>query len=123
MSAPEAPDPTLLASLRDMRRQWGRDTVVRLAEMFSGQSSRLAELHRAVVDGNAAAAVEAAHYLKGTARSLGAERLAELFLEQEMRGRDGNLAGSEPLLAALTQEWERVAKAFEILLAEDEPAG
>ena len=116
----ETLDPALLATLREM--QWvDRDILIRLAEMFFDQSSRLEELRRAVEGGDAATVVAVAHYLKGTARALRAERLADLLYQQEICGRDGNLNGSDHLLAALSLEWNRVAVAFRRLLAEEKP--
>ena len=113
-------DPVLLERLRDMRQQWGLDSLLRLDRMFAKQRTRLDEMRRAVVEGDAETVVEIAHYLKGTARSLGAERLTELFETQERRARDGDVGNSESLQESLREEWHRVGEAFRIVTESDD---
>ncbi|HZP83499.1 MAG TPA: response regulator, partial [Chthonomonadaceae bacterium] len=50
-----------------------------------------------------------AHTLKGSSLSLGANALAEVARELEMRGRQGQLEGAEALFASLETEYARLA--------------
>lgn len=94
MSEPAIPllDRELIEDIRRVERATGRKDV------FSGLVGKLegflagfgAEFSGCVARGDAAAAVRAAHTLKGTCRQLGAPALGELFAEIELSAKAGD---------------------------------
>jgi len=91
-----------------------------LRERLQGNDELLSELVQLVIDDApvqiqaiASAIAEhstsklenAAHSLKGSAASLGANGLAAIARKLEMRGRDQNLTGAEDDLRELNSEW------------------
>ncbi|HWF35038.1 MAG TPA: Hpt domain-containing protein [Solirubrobacteraceae bacterium] len=88
--------PTRLFRLADA------DEVRRLIWMFNDDLiERMPELERALVTGNAGAAYDAAHFLKGGAAVVGAPRIAGLCAEICDLTRGGSTAEAAPLYAPL----------------------
>jgi len=69
---------------------------------------RLDALHRALLAGDPRALADQAHALKSSCAQLGAMQLSDRCRQLERIGRDGGLAGAEPLVAALLEEFPRV---------------
>ncbi len=97
-------------------REEGDNLLNELVEMFIGEAPRQMEaLALALGKGDAAAVRLAAHTLKGTAASFGAQRMQTLAKAIEDKGRDGELDGASATLAELRAECERVREALERL--------
>ncbi|MEM8932946.1 MAG: Hpt domain-containing protein [Acidobacteriota bacterium] len=87
-------DSATLQMLTDLGERRGKDLLAQLYGLFQTQGpSGIAELRRALSEGDAVAFTEAAHSLKGSYRSLGTPRLAEIAADLEAAGRAGRLDG------------------------------
>jgi CheY-like chemotaxis protein len=85
------------------------DLILRLIEIFAEDSKRMLEAIRDGIVGRTPNDVmHAAHRLKGSLSTLGAETAAELAHLLERLGTDGNLAGAEDALARLQDEIGRL---------------
>jgi CheY-like chemotaxis protein/HPt (histidine-containing phosphotransfer) domain-containing protein len=81
------------------------DLILRLIEIFSEDSRKMLEAIRDGIAGRTPDDVmHAAHRLKGSLSTLGAEAAAELAHRLERLGTDGDLAGAEDALARLQDE-------------------
>jgi HPt (histidine-containing phosphotransfer) domain-containing protein len=100
-------DPVQFSKLRELAA--GDDAFVAgVLDAFLPQLRAVpTALRRAVTDGDAPAAAELAHSLKGSAGNVGAEDVAALCLEIERLARGGELA----VLTALVDELESAAAA------------
>ncbi|MEM8994479.1 MAG: Hpt domain-containing protein [Acidobacteriota bacterium] len=99
MSGDDLLDAATLETLAQLGERRGRDLLGQLAALFSEQGPKsFATLRRAVADADTAAIRDTAHSLKGSYRSLGTLRLADLSAELESLGRRGVLDGVEALL-------------------------
>lgn len=95
-------DPDLVAEIRRIEKATGRSDV------FSGFVGKLeaslggfsAEFSACLARGEPAAAVRAAHTLKGTSRQLGALALGELFAEIERIAKTGDFPQAQRVFEA-----------------------
>jgi two-component system, sensor histidine kinase and response regulator len=93
-----------------LRRLQGNDELLgELVRLFVVDAPKqITEIH-AALEANAASRLEyAAHSLKGSAASLGAQALAAVAKKLEFRGREENLEGAQGELAELDHEWEQL---------------
>jgi len=112
-----------LDGLRRLGERRGSAALVRLARLCLRQiPERLDSLRLAVAERNARSVEEDAHFVKGTARSIGAEDFAARLDELERSGKAGDLAEAGRRLAAVTQEYEGLERDLRALLAEHEDA-
>ena len=96
------------AELRE-RLHGDNELLSELVRLFIGDAPKqIQEIHAALAEGSATRIEYAAHSLKGSAASLGAKGLAAAARKLELRGRDGQLDGSESDCADLAKEWERL---------------
>jgi two-component system, sensor histidine kinase and response regulator len=125
LAAPEAATnggPLDLGALGRLRADLGddADTLRRLVELFASHTRpRLDALGRALEQGDAEAVHQLAHTIKGSARSLGASRVAELCERLEHADVDG-----DPVAAR--QLWDELGPAFtetRAALDEEVPGG
>jgi HPt (histidine-containing phosphotransfer) domain-containing protein len=79
-----------------------------VAAFQNDQPGILGELEQAVALGDARAVGGAAHRLKGSLQTLGAEAAAVAALRLERMGRDRDLEGVEQAWLALKSEMERL---------------
>jgi len=87
-----------------------------LIEIFMEDATRLlGEMRAAVEQGEAEKLERAAHALKGSSATLGAEPLSALCQELEAMGRAGALDGAAARLAQAEAEYERVRVALETM--------
>ena len=101
-STPQWLDPTTLQMLVDLGKRRDRDLLGQLYGLFQTQGPQgIAAMRRAIEAADAVALSEAAHSLKGSYRSLGTPRLAELASRLEDAGRDRRLDGASALVDAL----------------------
>lgn len=113
-----------LEGLRRIGERRGSAALVRLARLCLRQiPERLDSLRRAVGESDARRVEEDAHFVKGTARSIGAESFAACLDELERCGRSGDLEEAVRRLAAATEEYERLERDLRALLAEHDGAG
>lgn len=85
--------------------------------MFDEDGSQLlADIRRAIIDGDAAALAAAAHTFKGMAGNFCAAATVEAALKLEMMGKSGDLTGAEEAAGALEAESQRLRLALEQLL-------
>ena len=81
------------------------DLILRLIEIFAEDSRKmLAALRDGIAGRTPDDVMHAAHRLKGSLATLGAETAADLAHRLERLGADGNLAGAEDTLARLQNE-------------------
>jgi signal transduction histidine kinase/CheY-like chemotaxis protein/HPt (histidine-containing phosphotransfer) domain-containing protein len=107
-------DPAALAELRRLRDRGEPGVFRELLRLFRADfPPALAELRRAVAEGNGARVKSSAHGLKGAAANLGARGLAALCSELEKRGREGKLDDAAALVNRLQPEYEQVCAALE----------
>jgi len=65
----------------------------------------IAQIERAIEQGDAHALAHAAHTLKGSARSIGAESFAEYALALEQMGKSAQLQNAPDALQLLSEQW------------------
>ena len=109
-------DEGMISALRDM----GPEIFVELVELYLEEApNQVAELRRQFELGDAAGMAAAAHSLKGSSLNLGANSLADICKQIELKGKNGNLVKVDDLLEQLDLRYEEVqtALAKEISLA------
>jgi HPt (histidine-containing phosphotransfer) domain-containing protein len=92
-----------------------------VAQYLAESTARIVTLKDAVTRGDALALRQAAHSLKGSAGTVGANRMADLCGELETLARGTTLDGSPALVAALDDEFARVGR--ELQAETDGPGG
>jgi HPt (histidine-containing phosphotransfer) domain-containing protein len=108
-------DRDVLANLRGLPDDGGDDILNELIDLFLQDApSRLLQMGRALLEGNAGTAARVAHSLKGSSANLGARGMACLCNEIEQRCHAGDLEAGRALHEALEEEFRRVFRAFEI---------
>ena len=112
-------DPQIAATLRDLASPDEPDFVGELVETFLADARQsLAIVHDALLRGDAAAALRAAHRVRGAALNLGARRLAEAAGALEREAKSGASATLGPLADALDAELARFAARAAVRSAE-----
>lgn len=91
----------------------GTGLLAELIEIYlTDTPPRLNALRLAFEAGQPQALAHEAHALKSSSAQLGARALAETCKRLEMLGREGTLAGVEPLVERLPQDFEAVKRAL-----------
>jgi two-component system, sensor histidine kinase and response regulator len=112
------------ATLADLRAMTGDDPAF-LAELIdtyvADTPPQLATIRQALDIGDAEAVRRAAHSLKSNSATFGAATLAGLAGQIEARGKAGELAGTDELVARAEAEYARVRRALHALRATGEP--
>jgi PAS domain S-box-containing protein len=109
LSAPTTPalDQDALQVLRELTTEDGRSALAEMIDMFGQQTpSQLEEISLALTRYDAAAAEIAAHSLKGSAKTMGATRLAELCAAIEDETHKGSLQVANHLLTQAKQAYQ-----------------
>lgn len=110
-------DHSALDGLRDLQEDGEDDLIKELIEIYIADApSYIADISLAVESANAHAMERAAHTLKGSSASLGANLLAAACLEMEKLGRSNSVEGAPELLAHIEREFERARRALEAML-------
>jgi HPt (histidine-containing phosphotransfer) domain-containing protein len=104
--------------LDDLRRQTstarGADMIVDLVGLFLRHApARVEAVESAVAAHDAEALRKAARALRGSSRTLGAARMAELCAELEQIGTSGSVMGAAPLVAQLKEGFALTRRALE----------
>jgi two-component system, sensor histidine kinase and response regulator len=95
-----------------------REALGRLAKLFLADSPKLlARIRRAARRGDAPALQAAAHALKGAVSNFAAPAATDAALRLQRMGEAGDLVGTEPALARLGRELERVDAVLRKLLS------
>ena len=90
-----------------------------LVDMFLREYEKKAALERFIADGNMKDYAIWVHGLKGNARTLGADRLADIAYEHEKKSKAGDAAYVEAHWAELTAVWEQTQEGFRVFRGED----
>lgn len=113
----EMPDSVRVA-LEGLRSLGGDDLVRQMIAVFLEYSAgRVVVLKAAAGADDPHGASEAAHALKGSARQLGLDALADACLAVEIAGRNGNAAATKTLTAAVQDCYTTAAEWLETLRA------
>jgi signal transduction histidine kinase/DNA-binding response OmpR family regulator len=83
----------------------------------------MADIRKAIDEGDAQHVNLAAHTLKGSASNFGAPAAVDLALRLERMGRDQDLGGAEEVYVALTEEVEHLRKALKVFAAPNNDGG
>ncbi|MFV8571394.1 Hpt domain-containing protein [Marinobacter sp. SBS5] len=103
-------DEEALAELQDvMEDEFG----VLIETYLADSRTRIVGLKEAIEAGDSDRLRKAAHSLKGSCINIGVPKLGSLCFELEILGREERLEGAEPVLAAIEQEFEEVARQLE----------
>ena len=106
-----------LESLAMLGERRGKDLLGQLVALFSDQGPKsFGQLRQALAEGDATAVSETAHSLKGSYRSLGTVRLAEISEKLERRGREGLLDGLDADLGELEETFAATKLRLEAFL-------
>ena len=81
-----------------------------LNDFLNSAPALLAQIEQAIARDDAAALTRAAHTLKGSARSIGAESLAEYALALEQLGKSGQLANAHEAWQSLSEQWTQLQR-------------
>ena len=112
------------AALADLRAMTGDDPAF-LAELIdtyvADTPQQLATIRHALDTGDAEAVRRAAHSLKSNSATFGAATLAELGAQLEARGKAGELAGTDEMVARADAEYDLVKRALRALQVAGEP--
>jgi CheY-like chemotaxis protein len=117
---PERPAAEVLDREEALQRVGGdAELLGELAELFLGScDEQLAQLREAAARGDLEALRRGSHGLKGAVATLGAHPAAEAALRVETLSREGNLAGAEAALRALSDAVDRLRPALARLVEE-----
>ncbi|MEM1182461.1 MAG: Hpt domain-containing protein [Acidobacteriota bacterium] len=111
-------DKTILESLAALGERRGKDLLAQLVALFSEQGPKaFAAMRQALADGNSEVLRETAHSLKGSYRSLGVTRLAEISSDLEGLGRSGRFDGVEGLMDDLEATFTLTEEALQEFIA------
>ena len=83
---------------------------------LSDTPSRIAELEQSFAAGDNAPFTRAAHSIKGSSANVGAAALREVAEELEQHAKTNGVAGTEPLVVRVKDEFARVKVEFERML-------
>ncbi|MCS7066596.1 MAG: Hpt domain-containing protein [Fimbriimonadales bacterium] len=81
-----------------------------LSEFLNLAPELIGQIEQAIVQGDAHALTHAAHTLKGSARSVGAESFAHHALALEQMGRSAQLQHAPDALRSLNEQWEQLQR-------------
>jgi PAS domain S-box-containing protein len=110
---PASVDPAALDALAALQGPEDGDIVAELVEIFHRETApRLDRLDAAVRGEDSEVLMREAHGLKGTAASIGANRLSQIAKSMEDGGRAGSTLGADRLLRDLREEYGRVTVAL-----------
>ena len=110
-TAPASDEPSFNATEALARVEGDRELLVELIDLFLSELPHaLSELQRGAAQRDAKAIERAAHTLRGSVANFSARAAVEAALSVELLGRDGDLDGMGPALAALEHELGRLER-------------
>ena len=89
------------------------DMYLELVRLFVRDRGKQEDMRQFLSDGNMPDYAILVHGLKGNARTLGAEQLADMAFEHEKQSKAGNAAYVEAHFEALVQLWDKTTDSFE----------
>lgn len=96
----------------------GVELVAELVDLFVADvPARLDAIRSAIAAADPEALVRAAHSLKGSASTLGADGMADLCRRIELQARDGAVPPAREMFGMLQEEFERVKQALDAWVA------
>jgi CheY-like chemotaxis protein/HPt (histidine-containing phosphotransfer) domain-containing protein len=102
-----------------VKEMFGAD-FAELARLYHNDSPpRIAALHDAAAAGDSAAVAKVAHAFSGSSASIGASGLAALCKQLELHAKTGSLDGFSERMHAIENEYERICRRMEFLLAQE----
>jgi PAS domain S-box-containing protein len=114
--ASPALDETALQILRELKTEDGRSALTEMIEMFGQQTpAQLEQISLALTRYDAKAAEIAAHSVKGSSKTMGANKLAELCASIEEETSQGSLQVASHLLIQARQEYNEIWKRLKAL--------
>ena len=117
ISSPTETSLTLDERILDELRSYAGDEpelLIELGQAFvEGATHRLADLYKGQQEGSSLLLVQAAHTLKGSSGTLGAERLQELCRELEESVREHGIPDGTAILDEIAAELDRVHAALD----------
>jgi HPt (histidine-containing phosphotransfer) domain-containing protein len=112
----QAVDPSSLVALRQMQPPGKPDAVARIITRFLEESTeRVTALRLAAQVSDPVALETAAHALKGSAGTVGANEMLQLAVRLERIGREGHTDGAASLVAELEAAFGRAWPIFDRL--------
>ena len=91
-----------------------------LVGVFAEEGPRmLAKIQEAINNGSAPELEKASHKMKGSVLQFSAHAAVADALELEEKGRNGSIAGAEPILARLRQEFELLQANLNFMVCDD----
>jgi len=106
-------NPAVLENLRQLQEPGGPDIIAQLIDLFLSElPTKLAAVQQAIEHRDATRLTKAAHTLKGSSATMGAQRAARVCLELEQLGKAGDLTGAVDLFARLEKELESAREAL-----------
>ena len=119
MGGGEVLDPAVIDSLRQLTPPGEPDVLDEVLRLFLDEvPRRLDRLRAAWSAGDVTEVHRAAHSLKGSAGNIGAHALYAVCKQLDERGKAGDLAGTEHLVAALAEEFGKVEGEIRRLLGD-----
>jgi HPt (histidine-containing phosphotransfer) domain-containing protein len=110
--------------LLDESAEYGLDDLQELIDLYMEQADELiGGLRTAVRNGAAKDVDQLAHKLAGASAVVGANAMVGPLRTLEKQGRDGQLAGSEQLLAEITERLDLCQRLLNEFLSEKRAAG
>ncbi|MEM7222503.1 MAG: response regulator [Pseudomonadota bacterium] len=111
-------DQRALEDIRRIRDSGAPDTVSKIIGLYiEGSQKLLAALEEAIARGDPEALREAAHTLKSSSATVGAQVLASYCQQLEVFGRDETLQLAEPVVKEMHVQLDRACKALETELS------
>jgi HPt (histidine-containing phosphotransfer) domain-containing protein len=109
-------DTQVLESLLDML-EGDQEVLAEIINCYLMESPKIiAAIQTSINEGDADNLGKTAHNLKSSSASLGAMGIHQLCLELELKGKNGNLAGSLELMSQLINEYAQVEIALNKIL-------
>jgi two-component system, sensor histidine kinase and response regulator len=109
MAGDSALDPDVIESLRQLTPPGEPDVLAEILQLFLEEvPKKIRLLHAALNSGDAPQVARIAHSLKGSSGNIGANSLHDVCRQIDDVAKSGDLPRVTPLLAALTDEFQRV---------------
>ena len=117
MTSDRALDPKVIASLRQLTNPGEPDVLAEVLQLFLDEApKKLRSLQTALGTGDASQAARLAHSLKGSSGNIGAASMRDLCGRIDELAKSGDLRRIAPLMASLTDEYQRVELEIKQLL-------
>jgi PAS domain S-box-containing protein len=110
-----------IVTLDELRRDVGGNINRQLEKLINNLPNRLDAISDAVINGDPDALSKAAHKLKGTAATFGAEKIAHIANQLDLHGQSGQIMDAGNLVTSIMAEGEMVKVELKKILNRDKP--